>query len=100
MSNWYALVGQEVVGPFDTLDKWYQASAGLFWRLKMIEAGEPDPWRLAYTDLPNGGFVSTVFLGLDHAWGGRAPEVFETMVFPECETCIRSSTFEGAMNME
>lgn len=25
--------------------------------------------------------ISTVFLGLDHAWGGGRPELFETMVF-------------------
>ncbi len=26
-------------------------------------------------------FISTVFLGLDHAWGGGEPVLFETMVF-------------------
>lgn len=32
--------------------------------------------------LPNGKFVSTVFLGLNHAFGGK-PLWFETMVFPK-----------------
>jgi hypothetical protein len=30
----------------------------------------------------NGLLVSTVFLGLDHAFHGGAPELFETMIFP------------------
>lgn len=32
-------------------------------------------------DLPNGYWVSTVFLGLDHNFGGGKPLLFETMVF-------------------
>jgi hypothetical protein len=35
---------------------------------------------VARTDLP-GCEVSTVFLGLDHSWGGGPPVLFETMVF-------------------
>ena len=37
---------------------------------------------LARTDLPDGKWVSTVWLGLDHSFGGGAPLIFETMVFP------------------
>lgn len=33
-------------------------------------------------ELPNGYWVSTVFLGLDHSLSGGKPLVFETMVFP------------------
>lgn len=33
------------------------------------------------TELPDGVWVSTVFLGLDHAWGGGPPLLFETMIF-------------------
>lgn len=34
------------------------------------------------TELPNGFFVSTVWLGLDHNFYGRGPPlIFETMVF-------------------
>lgn len=43
-------------------------------------------------------FVSTVFLGLDHQFGGGAPLLFETMVFAEGESvdCERCSTWEEA----
>lgn len=32
--------------------------------------------------LPNGKYVSTVWLGLNHNYGNGAPLIFETMVFP------------------
>lgn len=31
--------------------------------------------------LPNGLFISTVWLGLDHSWGSGPPLIFESMVF-------------------
>ena len=34
-------------------------------------------------ELPNGYFVSTVWLGLNHNYGEGKPLIFETMVFPE-----------------
>lgn len=46
--------------------------------------------------------VSTVFLGLDHAFGGGPPILFETMVFGTIENheldeyCVRYSTWEEA----
>ncbi len=33
--------------------------------------------------LPNGMRVSTIWLGLDHSWGGGPPLIFETMVFDD-----------------
>lgn len=33
----------------------------------------------------NGLKISTVFLGVDHNWGGGAPILFETMVFGKSE---------------
>lgn len=33
------------------------------------------------TELADGVQVSTVFLGLDHAWGGGRPLLFETLIF-------------------
>lgn len=33
--------------------------------------------------LPNGKWVSTVWLGLDHSFNGGKPLIFETMVFSE-----------------
>lgn len=39
--------------------------------------------RVAETTLPNGRWVSTVWLGLDHSFApGGPPLIFETMVFP------------------
>lgn len=38
---------------------------------------------LLQTALPNGKWVSTVWLGLDHRWDRRGPPlIFESMVFP------------------
>lgn len=36
--------------------------------------------------LPNGYWVSTVWLGLDHRWGKGQPLIFETMVFYQGES--------------
>lgn len=45
--------------------------------------------------------VSTVFLGIDHSFGGKKPLLFETMIFggkhDECQT--RCSTYEQAEKM-
>jgi hypothetical protein len=37
--------------------------------------------RVAETTLPDGKWVSTVWLGLDHGYGSGPPLIFETMVF-------------------
>lgn len=37
--------------------------------------------RLLFADEIHGVRISTVFLGLDHAFGGRPPVLFETMIF-------------------
>jgi hypothetical protein len=60
-----------------------------------------DIWRVGRTDLPNGGYVSTVFLGLDHAFMGGPPMIFETMTFlpgdeGENTEQLRYSTWEEA----
>lgn len=39
--------------------------------------------RVAETTLPDGKWISTVWLGLDHQWGDGPPLIFETMVFPD-----------------
>lgn len=41
--------------------------------------------RVAVTDLPNGYWVSTVWLGLDHSFYGGIPLIFETMIFNKKE---------------
>jgi hypothetical protein len=62
---------------------------------------DADIWRVARTYLPNGGYVSTVFLGLDHAFMGGPPMIFETMTFlpgdeGENTEQFRYSTWEEA----
>jgi hypothetical protein len=36
---------------------------------------------LQHDKLPNDVLVSTVFLGINHNWGGGAPLLWETMIF-------------------
>ena len=46
-----------------------------------------------------GGWLSTVWLGLDHGWGGERPLIFESMLFFGRRSdldCRRSSTLEEA----
>jgi len=43
---------------------------------------DPEYKRVAETTLPDGTWVSTVWLGLDHQYGDGPPLIFETMVFP------------------
>lgn len=54
--------------------------------------------RVAFTKTNNGD-VSTVFLGLNHAWGGGPPLIYETMVFggDQNEEIDRYSTREQAL---
>lgn len=42
-------------------------------------------------------WVSTVFLGLDHSFGGKTPVVFETMIFGADDYCARYETYEQAV---
>lgn len=54
---------------------------------------------VAYTDLGALGRVSTVWLGLNHAYDDGPPIIFETMIFdgPMAEYCDRYSTEEQAL---
>jgi hypothetical protein len=57
--------------------------------------------RVAATTLPNGRWVSTVWLGFDYSFGDGPPLIFETMVFPSERDmgeldCERYSTEEAA----
>lgn len=53
---------------------------------------------VAETDLGTLGYVSTVWLGLNHAFGSGPPVIFETMIFggPMDEYMDRYSTEEEA----
>jgi hypothetical protein len=61
-----------------------------------------DQKRVAETTLPNGRWVSTVWLGLNHQYGDGPPLIFETMVFPNQKDmgeldCDRYSTEAEAL---
>jgi len=61
MSDYYDMAGESI-----TQDEWIRTSF--------------DDRRVALDEL-DGGRVSTVHLGLDHAFGGGPPLIFETMCF-------------------
>lgn len=67
MSDKYILEGHNPVPCNDLIEwaKWF---------------GKADR-KVERTDLPQGGYVSTVFIGLDHNCDGTRRELFETMVF-------------------
>jgi hypothetical protein len=57
--------------------------------------------RIKQDILPNGKWVSTIWLGLNHQFGSGPPLIFETMVFPKCGEwseldCDRYSTLKEA----
>jgi len=61
---------------------------------------DEDYRRVGYTKLGE-HVISTVWMGLDHNWGGGTPIIFETMVFPseenfEEQDCDRYATLEEA----
>jgi hypothetical protein len=73
---------------------------------RQVGMAEWDRWRstnpdrrVAVDDVA-GKKVSTVFLGIDHSFGGPVPILFETMVFPAGswadEFCDRYATWDEA----
>jgi len=65
---------------------------------KIADEGGQYPWMVGMTTFATGEHISTVFLGLDHSFrpDGR-PELFETMLFPECDDCLRCATWDEAL---
>lgn len=64
------------------------------------QSGLREDWRVGYTEFEEDVHVSTVFLGLDHAWVPGPPLIFETMVFGNAdddEYCVRCSTWDDAL---
>ena len=65
-------------------------------------ASHPGPKRaVAQETLPDGRWLSTVFLGFDHGWSDGPPLLFETMLFRSQddlteELCRRYSTWDEA----
>lgn len=51
------------------------------WAALFETAKRGDLKRVAETTLPNGTWISTVWMGLDHSFGNGPPLIFETMVF-------------------
>lgn len=70
MSNYYILQGKRaVIANLGAWAEWFDKN---------------NDQRIVKQDtLPNGMWVSTVFLGLDHSFGNGKPLLFETMVFPK-----------------
>lgn len=61
--------------------------------------GDTERRRVAHDILSDKVRVSTVFLGLDHSWGGGPPLLWETMIFggPHDEYQERYSTYADAV---
>lgn len=67
------------------------------WMERQFELGYESERVVSRTEV-GGDTVSTVFLGIDHDWFGTGtPVLFETMIFPDCEYCVRSCTLEEAL---
>lgn len=66
MAEFYDRQGREM-----TLDEWS----------KSYESMRTDR-RVASTVLPDGKWISTVWLGINHSYGDGPPLIFETLVFP------------------
>jgi hypothetical protein len=49
--------------------------------MKWAQWFEHSERKVAFTALPTGAFISTVFIGLDHGSGEGSPVLWETMVF-------------------
>lgn len=93
MVEWYRLDGHVAVPMASDAERYAEWDR----REQSLASGD-DVYRVARTDLGDGRYVSTVFLGLDHQWQPDLPPLlFETMVFPECDVCERCSTWEQAI---
>jgi hypothetical protein len=51
------------------------------WSLELVRLWEKEDARVVARDTVRGYLVSTVFLSIDHSYGGGPPILFETMVF-------------------
>lgn len=100
MSKWYFRDGTlATTADLDTDEKlWIEQMGKIEEKLR-----DPKYKRVAETTLPNGMWVSTVWLGLDHNFFDKGkPMIFETMVFPEHGNfseidCQRYSTEKQAL---
>lgn len=59
--------------------------------------GDGDSRRVAATEIGDQR-VSTVWLGIDHNFSDHGPPlIFETMVFPDANVCVRTPTAAAAL---
>lgn len=75
-----------------------EGSNGLMEFLKDFE--DKEKRRVGFDTLENGLEVSTVWLGLDHNFGGGRPLIFETMVFVPSDKKINLLLREIKINRE
>lgn len=84
------------------MSDWYHWIDGKVVKVNTFSPGVLQPIeerKVGYTELPNGGHVSTVFLGLDHGSGGGPPVLWETMTFgldDHFDNTERYTSFEDA----
>lgn len=99
MSEYYILDAANQVVPVETFDAYYEwldrerAARGQEFPVATLQVA-----RDLLGDRPD--CVSTVFLGMDHAWGDGPPLVFETMLFTDDDrdqTLWRYSTWDRAV---
>jgi hypothetical protein len=99
MSYYYILDADNEVVPVETWDEYWawldreRAARGQGTPVATLQVA-----RELIGDRPD--CVSTVFLGLDHNWGGGPPLVFETMLFTDDErdqSLWRYSTWDEAV---
>lgn len=85
--GWYILRDKRAVA-VDTCEEWG----------RWLELSSRDGSRIVGNWQRDGVTVSTVFLGLDHGFGGGPPLLFETMIFggPHDGEQWRFSTWEAA----
>jgi hypothetical protein len=70
---------------------------------KRREAMGIDDVRVGYDELPDGSYLSTVWLGLDHSFLCGPPQLFETMRFAGETHTVQlpsGSEFEGRASLE
>lgn len=69
---------------------------------RVLKYKTPGYKRVAATTLPDGTWISTVWLGMNHAYtASQSPIIFETMVFSSGMSdgyMMRYSTLEDALN--
>jgi hypothetical protein len=65
------------------MEMFYDKDGSPIERLEYVARKYEDPGykRVAETTLPDGKWISTVWLGIDHNYGSGPPLIFETMVF-------------------